>query len=89
MDFALHFEKEGSKYVQYKRAHLSAEAEYEAQVAESKLQAIYVSRKRYSCSYEPVGSTGQCYFSFEIHFSFSFYKFFHRSILFLYYISIS
>ena len=31
----------------------------------------------------------QCYFSFEIHFSFSFYKFFHQSFLFLYYIRLS
>ena len=30
----------------------------------------------------------QCYFSFDIHFSFSFYKFFYQSFLFLYYISI-
>ena len=31
----------------------------------------------------------QCYFSFKIHYSFSFYTFFHQSFLFLYYISIS
>jgi len=31
----------------------------------------------------------QCYFSFEIYFSFSFYKFFGQSFLFLYYICIS
>ena len=30
----------------------------------------------------------QCYFSFELHFSFSFYKFFFQSFLFLYYFSI-
>ena len=32
--------------------------------------------------------THQWYFSFKIHFSFSFYKFFSQSFLFLYYISI-
>ena len=33
-------------------------------------------------------SVDQCYFSFDIHFSFSFYKFFYQSFLFLYYLVI-